>query len=62
MASNSQTPSGSRKRKRNVDDWVANKAKRLSNLGQEYISKATKKIVAQRQVGPLCNCDIFDYV
>ena len=22
MASNSQTPSGSRKRKRNVDDWV----------------------------------------
>ena len=62
MASNSQTPSGSRKRKRNVDDCVANKAKRLSNLGQEYISKTTKKIVTQRQVGPLYNCDIFDYV
>ena len=62
MASNSQTPSGLRKRRCNVDDWVANKAKILSNLGQEYISKATSKIVAQRQVGPICNCDIFEYV
>ena len=54
MASNSQTPSGSRKRKRNEDNWVANKAKRLRNLGKEYFSKATKKIVAGRQVGPPC--------
>ena len=56
MASNSQTPSGSRKRKRNEDNWVANKAKRLRNLGKEYFSKATKKIVAGRQVGPPCTC------
>ena len=38
MASNSQTPTGSRERKHNVDDWMANKAKRLRNLGKEYIS------------------------
>ena len=56
MASNSQSPSWSRKRKRNEEDWLANKAKRQRNLGQEYISKNTKKTVPKRELGPPCNC------
>ena len=56
MASNFQSPSQTRKRKRNEDDWLVNKAKKLRNLGQEYVSKSNKKTVSKRNVGPPCNC------
>ena len=56
MASNFQSPSGARKRKRNEDNWVTNVAKRLRNLGKEYKSTSSKKTVARRQVGPPCTC------
>ena len=56
MATNFQSPSGNRKRKRDEDNWFANKAKKLRNLGQEYVSKFTKKTVPARQVGPPCTC------
>lgn len=49
----SETTSGSRKRKRNVDSW-AHKARKTARLqGQAYVSKKGKHVNA-KTVGPAC--------
>lgn len=49
-------PSGAKQRPRNPENWRQNKAKKLRNLGEAYVSPRTQKAVAARQVGPQCSC------
>ncbi|CAL4067502.1 unnamed protein product, partial [Meganyctiphanes norvegica] len=50
--------SGVCKRARNEDDWITNRAKKARNLGQEYTSRMTGKVVKAREVGPDCRCTL----
>ncbi|KAG7156486.1 hypothetical protein Hamer_G006447 [Homarus americanus] len=47
-------------RERRVDDWAKEAAKHKRNLGEEYVSYSTKKVVKARQVGPPCPDGCFD--
>ncbi|CAL4228470.1 unnamed protein product, partial [Meganyctiphanes norvegica] len=47
-----------RKRPRNEEYWVTNMAKKARNLGQEYTSRRTGKVVKAREVGPDCRCNL----
>ncbi|XP_042241301.1 uncharacterized protein LOC121878935 isoform X1 [Homarus americanus] len=60
-----RTPQGpiekkGRMRERRVDEWAQEVAKRKRNLGEEYVSYSTKKVVKARQVGPPCPDGCFD--
>ena len=46
----------SRKRKRNEENWKKKKAKVRRNLGLQYVSSKTNKIVPAKQKGEGCNC------
>ncbi|KAG7171658.1 hypothetical protein Hamer_G014803 [Homarus americanus] len=47
-------------RERRVDEWAKEVAKRKRNLGEEYVSYSTKKVVKARQVCPPCPDSCFD--
>lgn len=51
-----------RPRKSNVDSWAKVIAKKKRNLGEAYVSYATKKRMAARKVGPACSDGCFDKV
>lgn len=45
---------GSRKRKLKAHDWIANRAKKLRNLGQQYVSKDSLKVRKAKAVKQPC--------
>ena len=51
-----------RKKLRLVSDWQVSKAKTARNLGKEYQSYKTKKIMPARKVGEPCKDGCFDTV
>ena len=53
---NLPSPSQSRKRPRNPEQWQKNIAKRKRNSGEEYVSIKTKKTISARKIGPPCKC------
>ena len=50
------SPEKGRKRK-NVDAWETNVAKKKRNLGEEYVSSITKKVVPPKGLGPPVSVD-----
>lgn len=47
------SPKKGKKRSRNPDNWIREKAKRLRNCGQSYTSKSGK-IIGEKKMGPPC--------
>lgn len=43
-------------RQRNIEEYSRNKRKTRRNLGQNYKSDSTNKIIEAREIGPPCTC------
>ena len=51
-----------RKRARHEPEWLWKKSKTLRNLGKEYTSVKTKKVVCARKIGPPCKDGCYEKI
>ena len=50
------SPSNALKRPRNPDQWKKNIPRKRRNLGKEYTSYSTGKLIPERSIGEPCGC------
>ena len=51
-----RSPSNALKRPRNPEQWKKNIPRKKRNLGEEYTSYSTGKLIPKRSIGDPCRC------